>query len=92
LRHTYFLLSPADLGQHSRVTRADWAFWLSFFFHAGLPRVPRIDTCILPSFYVASINIIRIRLDVTLAYLKGKDVESGEAQERANSSGLALYA
>ena len=31
-------------------------------------------------------------LDVTLAYLKGKDAESEEAQERANSSSLALYA
>jgi hypothetical protein len=42
-------------------------------------------------------NIIRIRLgheslDVTLAYLKGKDTESEEAQEHANSSSLALYA
>jgi hypothetical protein len=40
---------------------------------------------------------IRIRLgheslDVTLAYLKGKDPESEEAQEHANSSSLALYA
>jgi hypothetical protein len=39
---------------------------------------------------------IRIRLgheslDVTLAYLKGKDAESSEAQEHANRS-LALYA
>ena len=36
-------------------------------------------------------NTIRIRvghesLDVMLAYLKGKDAESEEAQERANSS------
>jgi hypothetical protein len=31
-------------------------------------------------------------LDVTLAYLKGKDAESEEAQEDANSSSLALYA
>jgi hypothetical protein len=31
-------------------------------------------------------------LDVTLAYLKGKDEESEEAQEHANSSSLALYA
>ena len=43
------------------------------------------------------VNTIRIRLgheslDVTLAYLKGKDAESGEAQEQANSSSLALYA
>lgn len=30
--------------------------------------------------------------DVTLAYLKGKDAESEEAQEHANSSSLALYA
>jgi integrase len=43
-----------------------------------------------------SVNTIRIRLgheslDVTLAYLKGKDAESEEAQEHANSSSLALY-
>jgi hypothetical protein len=31
-------------------------------------------------------------LDVTLAYLKGKDAESEEAQEHANSSSLALCA
>ena len=31
-------------------------------------------------------------LDVTLAYLKGKDAESEKAQEHANSSSLALYA
>jgi hypothetical protein len=31
-------------------------------------------------------------LDVTLAYLKGKDAESEEAQEHADSSSLALYA
>jgi hypothetical protein len=42
------------------------------------------------------VNTIRIRLgheslDVTLAYLKGKDAESEEAQH-ANSSSLALYA
>jgi hypothetical protein len=30
-------------------------------------------------------------LDVTLAYLKGKDAESEEAQEHANSGSLALY-
>ena len=46
---------------------------------------------------VDSMSTIRIRLgheslDVTLAYLKGKDAESEEAQERANSSSLALYA
>jgi hypothetical protein len=29
---------------------------------------------------------------VTLAHLKGKDAESEEAQEHANSSSLALYA
>jgi integrase len=44
-----------------------------------------------------SVNTIRIRLgheslDVTLAYLKGKDAESKEAQEHANNSSLALYA
>ena len=42
-------------------------------------------------------NTTRIRLgheslDVTLAYLKGKDAESKEAQEHANSSNLPLYA
>jgi hypothetical protein len=31
-------------------------------------------------------------LDVTLVYLKGKDAESEEAQEPANSSSLALCA
>jgi len=44
-----------------------------------------------------SVNTIRIRLgheslDVTLAYLEGKDAESEEAQEHASSSSLALYA
>ena len=44
-----------------------------------------------------SVNTIRIRLgheslDVTLAYLKGKDAESQEAQEHANTSSLALFA
>jgi integrase len=44
-----------------------------------------------------SVNTIRIRLGhkslgVTLAYLKGKDAESEEAQEHANSSSLAQYA
>jgi hypothetical protein len=46
---------------------------------------------------VSQLKAIRIRLgyeslDVTLAYLKGKDAESEEAQEHANSSSLALYA
>ena len=41
--------------------------------------------------------MVRIRLGheslaVTLAYLKGKDVESEEAQEHANTKSLALYA
>ena len=31
-------------------------------------------------------------LHVTLAYLKGKDAESEEAQDRFNNSSLALYA
>jgi integrase len=44
-----------------------------------------------------SVNTIRIRLgheslDVTLAYLKGKDAESEEAQEHANTSNPARYA
>lgn len=37
---------------------------------------------------------IRLRhesLDVTLAYLKGKDAESEEAQDHANSSSLAHW-
>jgi hypothetical protein len=43
-----------------------------------------------------SVSTIPIRfghesVDVTLAYLKGKDAESGEAQEHANSSSSALY-
>jgi hypothetical protein len=46
---------------------------------------------------IASMSTILIRLgheslDVTLAYLKGKDAESEEAQEHANSSSLALHA
>jgi hypothetical protein len=46
---------------------------------------------------IAVRDTIRIRLgheslDVTLAYLKGKDAESEEAQEHVNSSSLALYA
>jgi hypothetical protein len=43
-----------------------------------------------------ALRTIRIRLGhewfVTLAYLKGKDAESEEAREHANSSSLALYA
>jgi integrase len=44
-----------------------------------------------------SVDTIRIRLghewlDVTPAYLKGKDAESEKAQEHANSSSLARYA
>jgi len=31
-------------------------------------------------------------MDITLAYLKGKDPESEEAQEHANSSSLGAYA
>jgi len=43
------------------------------------------------------INTICVRpehesFDVTFAYRKGKDAESEEAQEHANSSSLALYA
>jgi hypothetical protein len=43
------------------------------------------------------VNTLRLRLgheslDVTLAYFTGKDAESEEAQEQANSSSLALYA
>jgi hypothetical protein len=45
----------------------------------------------------AYVNHIRIclgheSLDVALAYFKGKDAESEEAQEHANSSSLALFA
>jgi hypothetical protein len=47
--------------------------------------------------FFSDVNTIRIRLgneslDATLAYLKGKDAESEQAQEHANSSTLALYA
>ena len=43
-----------------------------------------------------NVNTIRIllgheSLDATLAYLKGRDAESEEAQEHANSSSLAQY-
>jgi len=43
------------------------------------------------------VNTIRIRLgheslDVTLAYLKGKDAEFEEAQEHASSNSSAFYA
>jgi hypothetical protein len=42
------------------------------------------------------VNTVRIRLgheslDVSLRYLKGRDAESDEAQEQANSSSLAKY-
>ena len=58
---------------------------------AGNVGYPEVDPCNV------RVNTIRIRLgheslDVTLAYLKGKDAESEEAQEHANSSSLALYA
>jgi hypothetical protein len=44
-----------------------------------------------------AVRTIRIRLgheslDGALAYLKGRDAESEEAPENANSSSLALYA
>jgi hypothetical protein len=47
--------------------------------------------------HIASVNTICIRLgheslDVTLAYLNGKDAKSEEPQEYANSSSLALSA
>jgi hypothetical protein len=38
------------------------------------------------------IGLGRESLDLTLAYLKGKDTKSEEAQEHTNTSGLALYA
>jgi hypothetical protein len=40
----------------------------------------------------ATSALLHKSLDVTLAYLKGKDAESEEAQEHANTSSLALYA
>jgi len=67
-------------------------------------RVLHTVTSLIHAIYAAtlheegvSVNTIRIRLgheslDVTLAYLKGKDAESEEAQEHANSSSLAIYA
>jgi hypothetical protein len=36
--------------------------------------------------------LLRQALDVMLTYRKGKDAESEEAQEIANSNSLALYA
>ena len=42
-------------------------------------------------FAVIPLRILPFGLDVTLAYLKGKDAESEEAPEHANSSSLALY-
>jgi hypothetical protein len=42
-------------------------------------------------FAVIPLRILPFGLDVTLAYLKGKDAESEEAQEHANSSSLALH-
>jgi hypothetical protein len=41
---------------------------------------------------VKTVRLAHESLDVTLAYLKGKDAESEEAQEHANISSLALYA
>jgi hypothetical protein len=41
---------------------------------------------------VRLLHLCHESLDVTLAYLKGKDAESEEAQEHANGSSLGLYA
>jgi len=43
-------------------------------------------------FAVIPPRILPFGLDVTLAYLKGKDAVSEGAQENANSSSLALHA
>ena len=45
-----------------------------------------------PNFPAGRIRLGHESLDVTLAYLKGKEAESEEAQEHANSSSLAEYA
>jgi len=45
-----------------------------------------------PSFGTHPNGFSHESLDVTLAHLKGKDADSEEAQEHANSSSLALYA
>ena len=50
------------------------------------------DPDVEPSFGTQPNSFGHESLDVTLAYLKGKDAESEEAQEHANSSSLALYA
>jgi len=50
--------------------------------------VPEVE----PSFGAHPNRLSHESLDVTLAYLKGKDAESEGAQEHANSSSLALYA
>ena len=66
---------------------------------AGVDRSDQLPVCRLSGSYVEwpCVRTIRIRvghesLDVTLAYLKGKDAESEEAQEHANSGSLALHA
>jgi hypothetical protein len=45
-----------------------------------------------PNFPAGRVRLGHESLDVTLAYLKGKDAESEEAQEHANNSSLAVYA
>jgi hypothetical protein len=52
----------------------------------------RFETVEWPCLSTIRIRLGHESLDVTLAYLKGKDAESEEAQEHANSSSLALYA
>lgn len=69
---------------------------LAFSCSISASIMPRLPSCTLHNEGV-SLNTIRIQLgheslDVTLAYLKGKDPEFEEAQEHANSSSLALYA
>lgn len=80
--------SSAAAIQSSPLPDTGWSSDLGTARFVGNPEVDPRDV---------RVNTIRIRLgheslDVTLAYLKGKDAESEEAQEHANSSSLALYA
>ena len=91
-----FLIAIANLLTKQQATIAGVIFSGAFYVLLKLHRFRKTYADTLHEEGV-SVNTIRIRLgheslDVTLAYLKGKDAESEEAQEHANSSSLALYA
>jgi hypothetical protein len=75
--------------------RACWArCWRSTLTQTGVTGHignPEVNRGCGPG-YTIRIRLEHESLDVMLAYLKGKDAESEEAQEHANSSSLALYA